>query len=213
MARRFLFSIVALATVAAVLGGTSLCGSSSAFAQPALSTTGSAAPAIKPPDSDEMKLGDQSLRQRDMAGAFKHYEAASRQDPKLPSAYILMFYKLAQLNQVNLAKAWLDQAFLQTPSDPEPWVMIGDIALQERRLPEAEMDFAKANQLLGTYTNEAHKPMIQQAAFSGMVSVAESRQRWAQAQQRLEDFLRERAGRLDRPAAAGPRAVLAEEGG
>ena len=118
-----------------------------------------------------------------------------------------MFYTLIRppLNQVNLAKAWLDQAFLQTPSDPEPWVIIGEFALQEKRLPEAEIDFAKADQLLKTYTNEAHKPMIQQAAFSGMVSVAESRQRWAQAQQRLEDFLKKCARRFDRPPAAGPR--------
>lgn len=193
MARSFLFPIVAVATASAVLGGLSV-SDSSALAQPAISssTTGSAAPAIKSPESDEMTKGLQSLTQRppQFGEAFKHFEIASKQDPKLPSAYMLMFSYLGQMNQVNLAKAWLYQAFEQTPSDPEPWVIVGDFALQDNRVAEAELDFAKANQLLATYTNEAHKPMIQQAAFSGMVTVAERRQRWAQAQQRLEDFLK-----------------------
>ena len=137
-----------------------------------------------------MKEAGDSLNRRDLPGAYKHFDLASKQNPKLPSAYVLMFYNLGRMNQINLAKAWLDQAFIQTPSDPEPWIIIGEYALQDNRLPEAEIDFAKASQLLESYKNEAHKPMIQQAAFSGMVSVAEKRQRWAQAQKGLEEFLR-----------------------
>jgi tetratricopeptide (TPR) repeat protein len=185
MARSFLFHKVALATATAVLGASSF-----AIAQPALSTSGSAAPAAKQPESAEMEKAVQFLNQRNVKDAFPHLVKASEENPKLPSAYVMMYHFLRQVNQGNAARSFLEQAVLETPSDPEPWVLFGEIALGDKRLAESEIDFAKANQLLKTYANEAHKPMVQQQALSGMASVAESRQRWELAQQRLEDYLK-----------------------
>ena len=40
---------------------------------------------------------------------------------------------------------------VENPSDPEPWVILGSIALNDNRMAESEIDFAKANQLLEKY--------------------------------------------------------------
>ena len=62
-----------------------------------------------------------------------------------------------------------------TPSDPEPYVILGNIALQERRVAEATMDFDKAKQLLATYTNAERKAAMEQQTKSGIALLAESR--------------------------------------
>jgi tetratricopeptide (TPR) repeat protein len=185
---RYLFSfMVALATAAAVVGASSYLS-----AQPAVSTTSSAAvPTPNQPDYPELREAMALLNQRDITGAKKKLIEAAQKYPKLPSADVMLYRVFAQNNQGNAARAMLELAATETRSDPEPWVIFAEIALNDGRLAEAELDFAKANQLLANYTNVDRKPIIQQQALSGMASVAERREQWAQAQQRLEEFLKE----------------------
>ena len=60
------------------------------------------------------------------------------------------------VNQPNLARLQLDEAVQSNPSDPEPYMILGEIALQDRRLSEATIDFDKARQLLATYDRKRY---------------------------------------------------------
>jgi tetratricopeptide (TPR) repeat protein len=100
-----------------------------------------------------------------------------------------MYQFLAQLNQAPAARFQLELAIHSSPSDPEPYVILGNIALQERRVFEATQDFDKAKQLLEKYTNERKKAMEQQV-MSGIAQVAEANEDWKVAQSRLEELLR-----------------------
>jgi tetratricopeptide (TPR) repeat protein len=186
MARYFFLFTVALATAAALVGT-----SSTVSAQPAVATSGaSAAPTPKEPDYPELRDAMSLLGQGKMDAAVEKLRDAARKYPKLPSEYVMLYRVFAQANQGNAARQALEKAAVESPSDPEPWVIFAEMALNDGRLAESELDFAKANQLLEKYMNPDRKQIIQQQSLSGMAAVAERRQQWKQAQQRLEDFLK-----------------------
>jgi tetratricopeptide (TPR) repeat protein len=186
MARFFLSLLAALATAAAILGA-----SSSASAQPALSSSSSAPAAAPKPDFPEVqKALDLLTQQRDLAGCKRMLHDAALKYSKLPNEDVMLYQLFAQMNQANAARQALYDGIYEHPSDPEPWVILANIALNENRLPEAEIDFAKANQLLEKYDNKDRKPIIQQQALSGMAAVAERRGQWQQAETRLDEILK-----------------------
>ena len=182
MARTFSFLTVALATVAAAL-----CGSSSAIAQPAPSTTG-ASSGSKAPESAEMEQADKYFKAGDLKNTMKSLHEAGLKNPKLPSEYILMYAIFMNRRQPNQARAFLERAVDETPSDPEPWVLLGDIALNEGRLAESRLDLLKANQLLDGYKS-SHKPLIQNELLLNLASWDERKERWDDAQRQLEKYL------------------------
>jgi tetratricopeptide (TPR) repeat protein len=187
MARYFFSFSVALATVAAVVGL-----SSSVSAQPTVSTSGAAAPAAKEADNPEVKEGLTLLSKGLLADAIKKLHEAYLKNPKLPNEYVMLYQVFRQMNppQANAARAMLDRAAFEYPNDPLPWEIFGEMALSEGRLAESQLDFAKANQLLEKYNNADLKPIIQQQALSGMAAIAERREKWNEAQQRLEQLLK-----------------------
>jgi tetratricopeptide (TPR) repeat protein len=124
-----------------------------------------------------------------MAKAIKVLTEVSRKYPELPSAHVLMYQILAQMNQPNAARFQLELAVRETPSDPEPYVIIGNIALQERRVAEATMDFDKAKQLLETYANKDRKGAMEQQTLSGIAQLAEASEDWKGAESRLRKLL------------------------
>jgi len=183
MARSFLSLTIALAIAAVILGA----GAPSAMAQPTISTTTATTP--KPKEYPEVQAALKALNERKLDEALDDLRKAARMYSELPSEYIMMYRIMVQANQPNAARFWLEKAVTETPSDPEPWVILGSIALQDSRMAEAEIDFAKAEQLLGTYSNADRKGVIEQQTLSGMAQVAERRERWPEAQKRLEKFL------------------------
>ncbi len=186
MARFFFSFIVALATAAAFAAATS-----SVSAQPAVSTSSAAAAAPpKEPDIPELREGMNLLQQGKVADAVKKFHEAYMKNPKLPNEYVMLYRIFAQTNQGNAAKQSLDRAAFEYPSDPEPWVIFGEMALNEGRLAESQLEFAKASQSLEKYTNADRKPMLQQQALSGMAAVSERREQWKQAQNLLEELLK-----------------------
>ena len=187
MARSFLSFTFALAAATLMLFG--------AGAMPATAQTGTATPGSgtsKQKQYPEVQEAAQLLvgPKHDMAGAIKILEAAARKYPELPSAHVLMYQILAQLNQGNAARFELERAVHAAPNDPEPYVILGNIALQEKRVAEATMDFDKAKQLLATYTNAERKGAMEQQAMSGIAQVAEVNEDWKEAESRLRELLR-----------------------
>ena len=190
MARSFLSSISALAAAAGIL---LRAGASPAFAQPlAPSLPASSAPEpvqIKYPEVQEalqLLLGPA----HDMAGAIKFLEVSAKKYPELPTAHVVLYQVLSQLNQPGPARFQLEIAVNTSPNDPEAYIILGNIALQERRIWEASQDFEKAKQVLANFTNKDRKGSLEQQTLSGLASVAETREDWVDAASRLEDLLK-----------------------
>ena len=182
MSRSFLSFILALASATALLLGA---GASPASAQGPKDST------AKPnKEYPEVKEALQRLAVRDIKGAEKLLIIASQRYPELPSAYVMLYQIFAQMNQPNAARLQLETAVRKTPSDPEPCVILGNIALQERRVFEATSDLEKANQLLASYKSDTRKGAIEQQIKSGLAQVAEINEEWKEAEARLRDLLK-----------------------
>jgi Tfp pilus assembly protein PilF len=103
-------------------------------------------PAVVPPKKyPELQGALRDLAAHNMSGTVKMLEAASQKYPELPSAHVLMCYIFMQLDQSKAARFELEKAVRTNPNDPEPYIILGDLALREQRVAEAVMDFERPN--------------------------------------------------------------------
>ena len=123
---------------------------------------------------------DLLFRKRDMKGAIEKLKTAAQTHPELPSARVLMYQilKSREVNQPTAAALQLELAIHETPSDPEPWIILGSLALEQRRIAEATDDFDNAQKLMASYTNPKRKDVLQQLTLSGIAQVAEVDEKW-----------------------------------
>jgi tetratricopeptide (TPR) repeat protein len=191
MARSFLSSTFALATATLVLLGA---WATPVLAQP-VTSSGTKDTTSPPPNQNRYPEVQQAVNlllspARDLPGATKLLEGAAKKYPELPTAHVVLYQIFAQLNQPGAARAQLELAVKNNPSDPEAYILLGNIALQERRLFEGSKDFDTAKQVLGPYVNKDRKPALEQQALSGIASLAEAREDWKEAENKLQDLLK-----------------------
>ena len=175
MARSFRSFTLALAATTVWLGGTAL------WAQSAPSES---------PQQKDLQEALNLLQQNRYPEAIKKLEAAKRKYPELSSPHVMMYNWAKQLNQANNARRELELAVRDRPNDPETFLILGDIALNEGRIAEAALDLDKAKQLVEKYsTNTDRKKVLQQFTTSSIAQLAEIRQDWKTAETLLRDFL------------------------
>jgi tetratricopeptide (TPR) repeat protein len=85
----------------------------------------------------------------------------------------------------------LERAIVEDRDDPTAYMLLGDLALREGRVAEAELDFQKVQSLLPKFEKSAkQKNEIEATLYSGLASVAEARENWAEAKKELEAALK-----------------------
>jgi tetratricopeptide (TPR) repeat protein len=95
---------------------------------------------------------------------------------------------IAVLEKAVTAKV-LEEAIKAEPSDPEPYIILGSIALQQQRAAEATLAFDNAGKLLAKYPNTKRKKALEQQVLGGIAQVAESRGDWKKAESPLRNLL------------------------
>ncbi len=130
------------------------------------------------------------FKKQDFAGALKLLKEAVKKHPELPPAQVIMAQLFSQINQAGAVRSSLESAVLEAPDDPEVYVIMGDIALRERRVTEAGLLFAKASSLVSEVKDASRRKILEPRVYSGLTSVAEARQQWATAQDYLESWLK-----------------------
>ncbi len=117
-------------------------------------------------------------------------EDAARRNKDFPPGDILLVELRLEAKRPKEAREALDHAVRGRPNDPEPCVLLGDIALREERFVEAELLYEKAAELAKKLTgDQPRQDRIQQAILNGLAGVAESREEWPLAQKHLEALL------------------------
>jgi len=138
----------------------------------------------------EIKDALDRFNARDFDGALKSLQEAVKQNADFPPAQVIMAQLFAQSNIPVLARNALEQAVVESPDDPEAYLFMGEMALRERRIAEAELIFRKAESLLANFTkSEKRKKILQSNLYSGLAQVSESRMEWDDAKKRLEAWL------------------------
>ena len=73
------------------------------------------------------------FRDRDIDGCRAMLERVKSNDPKLPPPGVMMAMLWLSVNQLQPARAELEDTAVKFPADPEAFLMLGDLAFQERR--------------------------------------------------------------------------------
>jgi tetratricopeptide (TPR) repeat protein len=145
--------------------------------------------------SDDAQYGDINnaigrFRDRDIVGCRALLERARSNNPKLPPPGVMMSVLWLGVNQLQPARAELEETVLKFPGDPEPYLTLGDLAFQDRRIIDADVLFTKAAELTAAFTENAkRKRDFEIRCHAGSGAVAEARKQWTSAQQHLSAWL------------------------
>ncbi len=156
--------------------------------EPFVPFTPAAAP--DPKDYAELEKAMQLLANGKPKEAMQKLHGRQPNLPKFTSALVVMYYTFARADRPKIAYSALEKAIVEYPNDPEPWTILGQIALQENRNGEAELDFVKAKQLLPGCSDNDHKKLVECDMTNGMAQVAECREQWHEAETRLVEYLK-----------------------
>lgn len=130
------------------------------------------------------------FRDRDIDGCRALLERSKSNNPKLPPPGVMMATLWLSVNQLGPARAELEDTVVKFSADPEAYLMLGDLAFQERRITEADVLFAKATALTEAFTeNPKRKRDFDIRCSAGSAAVAEARRQWETAQKQLSAWL------------------------
>jgi tetratricopeptide (TPR) repeat protein len=130
------------------------------------------------------------FRDRDIDGCRAILERVKSNNAKLPPPGVMMAMLWLSVNQLGPARAELEDSVVKFPKDPEPYLMMGDLAFQERRVTDADMLFKEATRLTGEYTENAkRKRDFDIRCNAGSAAVAEARKQWEVAQKHLQAWI------------------------
>lgn len=126
----------------------------------------------------------------DNEGALKLLVRAKELYPQLYPPQILMARMAMARNQMSLARSMLEQAVEEMPNDPSGYQFIGEFAVRENRLVEAEMVFDRAAELLAAYeADEQLKRELQIHLHTYQAAIALRREQWLDAETELRAWL------------------------
>jgi len=130
------------------------------------------------------------FRDRDIDGCLAILERARSQNPKLPPPGVMMAMLWLSVNQIQPARLELENVAVKFPEDPEPYLMLGDLAFQERRITESAVLFDKAAALTAAFSgNPKRKRDFDIRSNAGNAAVAEARRQWEEARTYLTKWL------------------------
>jgi Tfp pilus assembly protein PilF len=144
----------------------------------------------QPPASPEAEAVAR-FNKRDFDGALKVLKEAVKKDPELPPAQLIMARFFAQANVPVGVRNSLERAVIEVPDDPEPYVVMGDLALRDHRITDAQLLYLKAGEVLANFSKSAkRKQQLQSQVYSGLAAVCEARDDWPGAQKQIEAWLK-----------------------
>ena len=130
------------------------------------------------------------FRDRDIDGCRAILERVKSNNPKMPPPGVMMAMLWLSVNQLGPARAELEDTVVKFPKDPEPYLMLGDLAFQERRVTDADMLFREATRLSGEFAENAkRKRDFDIRCNAGSAAVAEARKQWELAQKHLQAWI------------------------
>ena len=117
-------------------------------------------------------------------------ERARNNNSKLPPPGVMMAMLWLSANQLAPARAALEETAVKFPGDPEPYLMLADLAFQERQVTDSSVLFDRATQLTAAFAeNPKRKRDFEIRCHAGTAAVAEARGQWETAQKQLTAWL------------------------
>ncbi len=128
---------------------------------------------------------------RDVLGARTFLESAKRKDASLPPPDLILAKMYFLTNNAAAGRASLERTAMESPEDPEAYLILADQAIQQRRLIEAESLYEKGLELAQKFSGNAkRKRNFEIRARTGRALVAEQRRDWRGAAADLQALLK-----------------------
>ncbi len=143
-------------------------------------------------DSQYKEIGNaiERFSNRDIDGCRAIFERARNNNPKLAPPGVMMAMLWLSVNQLGPARAELEQTAVKFAGDPEPYLMLADLAFQDRRVTDSAVLFDKATELTAAFNeNPKRKRDFEIRCHAGNAAVAEARGQWDSAQKHLDAWL------------------------
>jgi Tfp pilus assembly protein PilF len=156
--------------------------------------TGAAVPAnpVRLPEGiAEIERAIERFKDRDFDQCQALLKSAVANHPDLPPAPLLFAKLCLRLDQPAMGRDVLEQVATQHPVLPETYLVFGQLALQDKRLTEAQLQFDKAAALAaaGSWSDSTRQRFLVEA-HSGLAAVAEQRKDWSAAAANLSAWLK-----------------------
>jgi tetratricopeptide (TPR) repeat protein len=129
------------------------------------------------------------FKNRDFDGALKLLEEAVKKNADLPPANVILVKWFAQNNLAQAVRNALERAVLASPDDPEAYLLLGNIAISERRITEAALLYEKASSLVEKVTSAKRKEALLPQVYQGLAIASEAREKWETAKKYLDLWL------------------------
>jgi tetratricopeptide (TPR) repeat protein len=153
----------------------------------------------KPPQMQEFDDAVKFFQRGDLDNTKKSLAAAREKNADLPPPELLLAQMFAQAKMSQYFLATLEEAVQKNPTDPEAYVWLGEIGLNQARVAEADLLFAKAVALMGNLKSAERKNQLTPRIYDGLARIAEVREDWPLVQQNLDSYLKSEA-KKDRKA-------------
>jgi tetratricopeptide (TPR) repeat protein len=122
--------------------------------------------------------------------AFELLKAASAKYPNLAPPRVMLANMYFSDRQRAAGLQQLELAVVESPEDPEPHLIFGDIAVFERRVSDAEAQYEAGRASLTRYSADAkRKSALTSQCQLGLATVAKMRGRWDAVQKQLSLLL------------------------
>jgi tetratricopeptide (TPR) repeat protein len=132
--------------------------------------------------ANEVNSAITRFRERDVDGCRAMLERVYDDDPKVPPPGVMMATLWLSVKQVAAARAELDQTVTKFPDDPEPYLVLGDLAFQDRMVTDAAVLFDRAAEMTAKYeVNAKRKRDFEIRVHAGKAAVYEARGKWDDA--------------------------------
>jgi Tfp pilus assembly protein PilF len=127
------------------------------------------------------------FRNRNFGDALEKLKEAYKANPELPPPWVFMAQLYSSANISGGVRPALEKAVEETPKDPEAYLILGELALRERRPAEAGLLLERGMELTAQYSASAErKKALQQRGHRALATLAERRQDWKKATTHLE---------------------------
>ena len=146
---------------------------------PATTPTADVTTPVDPAIEAGIKQAVAAFNKSDFSAALDHLNALYDRFPNLAPPRIVLAQWFAQANLGEAVRASLEMATVETPDDPEAYILLGEILLRQRYLTAAEHLYKTAGAKLNDYTaNPDRKALLQASLLRNEIMLAETRGRW-----------------------------------
>ena len=142
------------------------------------------------PQYQDVEKAVAAFRSGKLDEARRLLQVATKKSPHLAPADVMLAQLMFSARQMPATRVLLEKTVVDFPDDPESYNLIGELALRERRLTEAEYMFAKGRDLCRDYNqNPRRQKSMLNNSYAGLAAVVEARKDWDSAVKRLETWI------------------------